>query len=70
MTKESILKRKRTDIVISETLFSVFEDDTLWVCFFQIRSYCTHPIFVSYATPSNHYGSIPFTQVTIASTTK
>lgn len=35
MTKESILKRKRTDIVMSEILFLAFEGDTLWVYFFK-----------------------------------
>lgn len=63
MTKESILKRKRSDIVMSEILFLAFEGDALWVYFFKSETNARIlSFFVSNASPSNPYNSVPFPQ--------
>lgn len=59
MTKESILKRKKAAIIMSENLFLSFEGDTLWVYFFKSEANA-HILssFVSNASPSSHYSSV------------
>lgn len=63
MTKESILKREKTDIVMSEILFLAFEDDTLWVYFFKSEANVHILTFsVLSASPSIPYSSVTFPQ--------
>lgn len=56
-------KEEKDRYVISEILFLAFEGDTLWAYFF-ISEANAHILsfFVSNASPSNPYSSVPFDQ--------